>query len=432
MGRFIARSRIRKVRRIIFPLLLLILQTVAAFAQPTVSAEIASDPIPGQLFPRELTPATFNTPAVAMARDRRGVLIAWAMLGSDGYDRISVARLDATGHIAGAVRRIPVASPNLVEVTAPSVAADPGGQGFTIGWLEIPDTYPQSTIAVYCRLDEDLNPSVPSVLPILMAAPSFPPIVRSGKTTWFSLGKQVWQIRADGSAASPLDTGIAVSDMTVGTDFPQVVSSHVVLTRTTTCGQGPGCTGGGFFFGNCLCLITTFTNSYLLQFVSLYTLSAEQGFTFDSKAQPAIRSDGRDVMMAWFRGTDNAVVTARLPPSGFVDFTQATQQPNVVGRFAGNSGLTRPDIAGDGERYLVIWRTHVAGADHDDILGASIDRAGNVIPLSIATTTADAKDPSVIAVGPGQFLVAYEKLTATERRLAGRFVTFESRSHAVR
>jgi hypothetical protein len=414
------------VRILLFPILLL--QAVAAFAQPTVSAEIVSDPLP-----RQLTAATFNAPAVAMARDRRGALIAWAM-PSEGYDRIFVARLDATGHIAGAVRRVPVASPYLVEVIAPSVAADPSGRGFTIAWLELPDTYPQSTLAVYCRLDEDLNPSVPSALPILNALASSPPIVRSGKTTWLAVEDQVWQIRADGSVSSPLNVGIPVSDMTVGTDFPQVVSGHVASTRTFTCGQGPNCTGHGFF-GNCLCPITTFTDSYVLQFVSLYTLSAAQEFAFDSsKARPAIRSDGRDAMIAWFRGKEangGDVVAARLAPPGFVDFAQATQQTTVLGRFGRNAGLTRPDVAGDGEHYLVVWRTPNDGGDQD-ILGASIDRAGNVIPLSIATTAAEARDPSVIAIGPGKFLVAYEKISSVDRRIAGRFVTFEERTHAVR
>jgi hypothetical protein len=55
-----------------------------------------------------------------------------------------------------------------------------------------------------------------------------------------------------------------------------------------------------------------------------------------------------------------------------------------------------------------------------------------VFPLSIATSLADERDPSVIALGEGRFLVAYEKDSDGDRRIAGRFVTFESRSRAVR
>ena len=42
------------------------------------------------------------------------------------------------------------------------------------------------------------------------------------------------------------------------------------------------------------------------------------------------------------------------------------------------------------------------------------------------------RDPSVVALGNGKFLVAYDKLSNGERRIAGRFVTFENRTHAVR
>ena len=44
------------------------------------------------------TPLSFNTPAVSMAKDQRSIAIAWVMPNPDGYDRISVARLDGTGH----------------------------------------------------------------------------------------------------------------------------------------------------------------------------------------------------------------------------------------------------------------------------------------------------------------------------------------------
>ena len=39
-------------------------------------------------------------------------------------------------------------------------------------------------------------------------------------------------------------------------------------------------------------------------------------------------------------------------------------------------------------------------------------------------SSADERDPSVLALGGGTFLVAYEKMVGFERRIAGRFVTF--------
>ena len=52
--------------------------------------------------------------------------------------------------------------------------------------------------------------------------------------------------------------------------------------------------------------------------------------------------------------------------------------------------------------------------------------------LPIATSSADERDPSIIALGDGRFLVAYEKIAGSERRLAGRFVDFGNRRRAVR
>ena len=65
-------------------------------------------------------------------------------------------------------------------------------------------------------------------------------------------------------------------------------------------------------------------------------------------------------------------------------------------------------------------------------MGAVIDRDSNVTPLSIATSSADERDPSVLAIGEGRFLIAYERFDAGERRIAGRILTLAGRRRAVR
>jgi hypothetical protein len=78
----------------------------------------------------------------------------------------------------------------------------------------------------------------------------------------------------------------------------------------------------------------------------------------------------------------------------------------------------------------VVWRSQVSLRDHD-IVGIAIDADGKQIPLSIATSPVDERDPSILSLGGGTFLVAYEKGSsagvAIERRIAGRFVTFGRR-----
>jgi hypothetical protein len=96
-----------------------------------------------------------------------------------------------------------------------------------LAWLEllrIPIFDPRFARAAYCQLDSDLTPSAPAVLPTNLGSITSPPIVRSGKTTWITAGTLLWQVHADVSLGNPLDAGIAVSDMTVATDFPQVVA----------------------------------------------------------------------------------------------------------------------------------------------------------------------------------------------------------------
>jgi hypothetical protein len=405
-------------------ILLLFIHAVAASAQPTVSAEISSGPLPfaniGSFLP---------APAVAVANDRTGVAVAWLMPDSVG-DQINVVRLDATGHFTGQVQTVR-ASSDLVYVVAPSIAAVPRGDGFTLAWLEIVSISPAVTRTVYCRLDRDLKPSAPAVLINgIRQALTTPAIVRSGKTTWISAGGSAWEIRDDGSASAPLNAGIDATDMTVATDVPQIVGfGHVASSTAPTC--RPECVVGGFpkF---CICPIVRST-LYSLQFTSLYSVTASKVFDFDSDAAPAIGSDGRDVAVVWLHGAHEkggSVVMTRLLPPSFTDFPPAVTQYLAIGTFGPELGATRPAIASDGERYVAVWRTATNGSH--DIVGASIDRAGNVIPLSIATSVADERDPSVVSVAEGTFLVAYEKFVDGERRIAGRFVTFPSRTRAVR
>lgn len=410
-------------------LAVLLFQAVNAFAQ-TVGAEIASGPLPFT------NVASFlPTPAVSLAKDRTGVAIAWLMPGDSG-DRIWVVRLDATGHFTGQIQIIPIASSELVYVVAPSIAAAPRGDGFMLAWLEIVSSSPPVTRAVYCRLDRDMKPATPAVLNTIYKQITAPAIVRSGKTTWISAGASAWQLRDDGSLDGPLNAGIDATDMTVATDFPQIVGRDRLSSSAFTCDKLPGCSTvpAGPFRGFCADYCQKFQYSYLLRFTSLYSLSAASQNPFDNDAAPAAGNNGRDVAMVWFRGaqaTGGSVVMSRVSPPSFTDFVAATNQPRIIGAFGADVGPTRADIASDGERYVVVWRTANSDATHD-IVGAAIDRAGTVIPLTIATSTADERDPSVVSMGNGTFLVAYEKVRDGQRQIAGRFVTFDSRSRAVR
>jgi hypothetical protein len=408
------------VRKLLLAFLLF--QAVDAFSQ-TISAEIESGPLPSTNLVSSLLPA----PAIAMANDRNGVAIAWLMPVGN-VDRISVVRLDSTGHFTGQVQTIPTASPDALYVVAPSIAAAPHGDGFTLAWLEISPTVPTTTRAAYCRLDRDVKPSTPTVLMVRTQPVTAPAIVRSAKTTWITAGAVAWELRDDGSLNAQLNAGMNATDMTVATDFPQIVAlAHVTgpLTCPLACRQA---------HTFCLCPPVPTPDTASLQFTSLYSVTASKNFEFDTDAAPAIRGDGRDVALVWLHGahaTGGSVVMSRLHPPSFTDFPTSVNQFRVIGSFGPDAGPTRADIAGDGERYVIVWRTAMADGSHD-IVGAAVDRAGTITPLTIATSVADERDPSVVFMGGGMFLVAYEKRTDGERRLAGRIVTFETRTRAVR
>ena len=389
---------------------------VAAAAQVTVGDEIVSDPLRSRVLPLSLA-----QPAVSIARDRTGVAIAWTMGNgaADAADRIYVARLDASGH-AATVHEIPLSeSGKTLYQISPSLAPSPDGNGFVLAWLEleqiVPAGIPTRARPLFCRLDAALTPSAPVVLypPLPSIAP---PLVRTkGDTTWIASDTLLWTLR-DGTLSGPL-TGIAASDMTIGTDLPQLTGGHSVKSTKFSC---PGC---GWCIESCR---TYDPPSFSLDFVSLLTTSVSKTFSFASDAQPAIASNGNDFLTVWFSGAQASggdVVALRLGFGDLLRFNDLTSQAKVLAHFPADFGETRPDIASDGNGYVVVWREYRSLSNHD-IVGVVIDDDGKLTPLSIATSSADERDPAILPLGGGTFLVAYEKMTGLERRIAGRFVRF--------
>lgn len=405
-------------------LLVCVLVPALAFAvQPAISPEIVSAPLRARVVFADVA-----APAVAMARDRQGVAIAWTMQGAKRTDMVYVARLNRAGNIAGAVVEVPTTAANGdVNATYPSIAVSPTGTGFTVAWTELyVGAQSRPSRVMYCRLDASLKPSTPRALTLV--SHQAPAIVRSGKATWIASGNSVWPIHENGTAAQPLNAGTPVSDMVANADFPRLISAQRI-TNGFTCLAQPGCMGFGWpWAGVCYEQCRIYDYSLALQFVSLNAESTRTTFPFNTLAQPAMTSNGENVLIAWLHGNQTTGGTVN---AAFTNVASDLQSGKVIGRFSPDSGATRPDIATDGERYVIAWRTTSPLGDHD-IAGAMIDLAGNVTEFSIATSDADERDPSVIATANGTFLVAYEKVEKGERRIAGRFLSFGARRRAAR
>jgi hypothetical protein len=262
-----------------------------------------------------------------------------------------------------------------------------------------------------------------------------PVIVRSGASTWITANNLVWQLRADGSFGVPLQSALPASDMVANAPWPRLVGATKAVS-IHKCSSNLSCRAvGGPFKGYCYntptCRIDIETG-YALQFMAIYTTFQSVPFTFESEAQPAIASDGRDVLIAWFRGTQatgGEVVVDRF--SELVNFDVVTQNPQEIGTFGPDNMPVRADVATDGERYVIVWQSRTPAFDHD-IVAAALDRAGHVTRYTIASSSDDERNPSVIATRDGAFLIAYEKISGADRRIAHQFITFDGRSRTVR
>jgi hypothetical protein len=393
-----------------------LLSSMAAMAQPIVGPEVVSAPLANSS-----AASRFSTPAVAMARDRAGVAIAWSMPAESG-ERIFLTRLDGTAHATGVTRAIPAADGG-VDAFAPSLAAAPDGNGFAMTWIEVA---PSRTIsAMYCRLDATLQPSEPTRLG-LFATLDHPPIVRSDRSTWITVDRLLWRVQADGSLIGPANTGLSASDMIAG-DVPQLVGSYHGVGPEYTCAALASCQPDHHSWEPCQPTpgCRTYLQSYQLFFLSSVPQSVS--FNFGNDTLPAMETDGRGTLIVWMRGAQGSggsVVAARVDSPD--QFAAAVQSPRVVGTFTADALPSTVDVASDGERFLIVWRTKSAAGDHD-IVAASLDRDGRVVNIPIASTSISERAPSVIALANSTFLVAWEKVGAGERRIAGRIITFGSR-----
>jgi hypothetical protein len=189
--------------------------------------EVVSEPVG----PRN-EPVPVAAPAVAMARDRDGVAIAWA-----GVNRMYTARLDANGRVAGAVHEIAGDAAG-----CPSIAVSPRGSGFTLAWME-------DSRAMFCRLDGTLAASSPR---LLIDSTNAPVLVRSGASTWLAAGLHVWELHDDGTLDPSVESGLVGSDMSASARFPRLAGAKKFERSFGRCSSMPGCSIHGPLGGVCV------------------------------------------------------------------------------------------------------------------------------------------------------------------------------------
>lgn len=374
--------------------------------------------------------------AVAIARDANGIAIAWSMREGAIEESIFIARLDDAGQLSGEIKRLDHSVKSHRVAFYPSMAPSPDGKGFILAWVELEELNSPRATGAISVVDASLEQIAthPVSITAFSVDNSFasPPIVKSypSGVAWVGINGRLWIVGDDGvPVKAPLD-------LTPESDFSFPEGRPLFAERQNEQMERicpPPCRWVHGGLGWCSCG-TLYRSRSKFNFIWYEALAFTLAFPSETESGPAVESHGRDTLIVWTPDPSAAggnVVAMRLDTASFSRFAEIAQSPLVLGTFGPDYSPIRPDIASDGDRFLVVWQTKTSGYDHD-IAGAFVDRNGSVTSFAIATSVADERDPSVIAAGPGRFLVAYETIFGGERRIAGRFVTTSQRRRAVR
>jgi len=361
-------------------MLTFLLAAALAAHQPVLGPAILSAP----------QPPTYRVfqPSVGIAADRGSAVVAWA----EG-DHVFVSVLGIDGHLAEATD-IPASAP-----VAPSIVSFRGG--YLLAWVE--KTVPDRAIVV--RLTAGLQPMQRQTIIAETAQ------LRGDGTSAFLLtGSTAYALTEDAglNLSNAIDAGDDIAVMGSST------SAHL-WHEVTPCGHfNWGCGGTNLY-------VEVDRPDGKERLTAIQTTTGMQTIT----SPAAIAFDGQRLLVACFNVDVDVthlaglrgLVQVRPYDAGWVS------PPITIGAIWEPSTPVRPVIASDGRRFVVVWRTW-NGANYE-VDGAVIDNSTlAVTPLDIARGPGDALEPGIAAIAPGRFLITWTSLTATERRLAARFLDF--------
>jgi hypothetical protein len=365
--------------------LFLLLLAATAQAQPIVGNEVVW---------RTTPPAATFKPAAQAARlsaDGDALLVTWSEVAG-GVSHVCAGRLDGTGHLLS----VGVCSSG----TADAVTIAPFGDRYLAAWLEPGSTTMPRPLLVTAALDRGFKVLSSRVIGSTDGAP----IVRCQRSRAFvGSGTSLYELDADGAAVNTYPAGGVIDD--VGAAGEQV--GYVVHQVT----HFPA-----FCYGLISC--NPAFDRYALTFTWVFTLT--NGITYDSpssNALPGVGANGAGFLVAWFEPI--RMVKAAFFQSTFDTLLVGSRGPDTL------DPNVQPQVAWDGARWLVVWSIG------DGIEGSAVSPDRTVTTFTIS---AHGARPAVAAVTRGQFVVTYEVVDGSERRLASRVIELEpfSRGRAVR
>ena len=320
---------------------------------------------------RTTSPAATFSPSPQAARiqpDGDGYVVAWSEV-EDGTSRAYAGRLDGAGRLAT------VGVHTAGAADAPAIASF--GGHYIVAWIE-PGAVDARPSLVIGALDRDFK----LIAARPMGLTSGRPVVRTEAVrAYVASGNFMYEVDVDGAPLVVFDIPQPVDDMAAaGDQLGYVFHSRTPLSTV------------GFTW------LFRLTTGRLLAPIDL---------------PAAVASNGSSFLVIW-----NELSPLRLNGSLFGTSFKPFTISSRVGQT--NAKLEQPQAAWDGTRWLVVWPTG------DAIEAAAIGADLSVKPFTLSLR---GRRPAIASGKPGRFVVTYEIVDDSERRLVSRVVDFNPPEH---
>jgi hypothetical protein len=369
---------------------LALLLPVLANAQPVVGPEIRSATF------QSVGPAVdAPTPALGLARNGAGFAITWAAINAAGRSRVIFATLNPEATTISA-RELPTLDASGDAYHSAIASRD---KGFLVAWTEIAASEPQGVVAI-AHLDTDGRLIRPprELMPGLNA----PTVYWTGADYFLGVGSTLWAISADDSNTRRIGVGETI-DALSGTVSQVAIAGHSIQVSAGLCFHCPPKPPP-----------QPPREIYVARFELVGTCSTTWSLEPAPPLGTGVGFNGRQYLVVW---PDNNSTLKAFRLRGDCQNIDAPGSILIDHVFAGGSATSNPQVAWDGTRFLVVYQTSAG-----EIRGAAVDEGESAPPFVIAN--GNVRRPTLIAVAPGRFLVAYEALSVSGKQLAGRFIDF--------
>lgn len=386
------------------------------FFASTAAAQLVGPEVLSTPFTPQSSPGMSNSAAVSMARLGQSAVVAWPINdGTSGTQRILLARLGGQLH-AMTSREVPRLSRG-DDASWPSIATD--GTSVLVVWSEAP-----AGVAA-ALFDRDLNLLAG---PALLLAGNYKGHATSAGDTFVVVVNNVVFRFTRSTFSTPQTINAWVGPPVGGAMDGVVVNPNwgiQLMGIWTTRTQVGGCPPCFIRCGASPCPPIQFVDHSSIFFLTLYRDPI--AWTPPTLASYRTMASGiGDTLTIW--RTDSIQSVGALAATVIPGDPSATIPPALRLDVLDEAEPGAASTTWDGERYAIVWQARTSSPttppDHA-IAFATIENGSIALRSIIVDTPADELRPSIIAIAPGEYIVAYETVSGREHRLGGRIVLLE-------